>query len=66
MKTHVHPPLHELDLQAEAIPAVVVPLDAVMADLLDQLLTDSFAQDTVDRLVGLSKADDGVGIEEGK
>ena len=66
MKTHVHPPLHELDLRAEAIPAVVVPLDAVMADLLDQLLTDSFAQDTVDRLVGLSKADDGVGVEEGK
>ena len=66
MKTHVHPPLHELDMRVEAIPAVVVPLDAVMADLLDQLLTDSFAQDTVDRLVGLSKADDGVGIEEGK
>ena len=62
----MHPALHELDLRAEAIPEVVVPLDAVMADLFDQLLADSFAKDTVDRLVSLSKADDGVGVEEGK
>ena len=38
-----------------------------MGDLLDQLVPDSFAQDDVqDRFVGTSKADDGVGVEEGE
>ena len=37
-----------------------------MADLLDQLLPDSFAHDAQDRLVSLSKADDGEGVEKGK
>ena len=37
-----------------------------MTDPLDQLVPGSFAQDDIqDRLVGLSKADGGVGVQEG-
>ena len=38
-----------------------------LADLPDHLVPDSFANDDVlDRLVGLGKADDGVGVQEGQ
>ena len=44
----------------------LIPYHA-MADLLDQLLPDNFAQDDVqDRLVGLSQADGGEGVKEGE
>ena len=62
-KSYLHPPLHELLIRDKLI---VVSPPASMANLLDQPGPDSVAQGAVDRLMGLSKADDEVGVEEEK